>query len=230
MEENYSVLEHCKGNVATQYGQSTLCSESVSKSTQAEICTRKVSVCAHTDELEHYDEPSPLPKVPLPSKAPPVALRNSRGSCYAVQKDSKLDVTEGDCRLGLHTSTTCSEERESSVTANFRGHGRLILPRAGVPLARAVPVWSVLETVQDHLISHIDRTTAKCPLCESVFNGKYWALMRHVQGQHMPTRPFMCNICGIMSITKQDACKHGRLCRARTQVVDRYLGSSGKCQ
>ncbi|KAH7939200.1 hypothetical protein HPB52_008337 [Rhipicephalus sanguineus] len=81
---------------------------------------------------------------------------------------------------------------------------------------------------RDHLAAHIKIGAVKCPLCNHMF-GKYLSIRRHIQRQHVPIRPFVCNCCDGTFITKSEIDQHSRQCRARTHVVDKYMGSSEKC-
>ncbi|KAL1417789.1 hypothetical protein MTO96_026560 [Rhipicephalus appendiculatus] len=217
-------------NAATCHDQSTSCEVGLSKSTQAEIPTRSVSRRIQTM---------------------PLAPRNSRGAGCAVQGHAKVvDATEGDRRTTMAADTSCNVHRGNPSSWNVcfvvSAYGCGICSRSFEEVdalfshvlacpwpepfqcglcSEPCASWGV---TRDHLAAHIKRGTEKCPLCGHTF-GKQWTVLRHIQRHHVPVRPFVCNCCGGAFFGKTDIYQHSRLCRARTQEVEKYLGSSEKC-
>ncbi|KAL1417788.1 hypothetical protein MTO96_026559 [Rhipicephalus appendiculatus] len=224
----------------------------LSKSTQAKIPTAKVPRRMQTNELEGLHKPSSTPKVPLQSKAVFLVPTNSKGaSCAAVQEHGKVDdATAGDWQIKMDANTLCDVKRENPPSGNVcfvvSPYGCGICSRSFEEVdalfshvmacqwpepfqcslcSEPCVSWGA---VQDHLAAHINSGVVKCPMCEHMF-GKYLSIRRHIQRHHVPIRPFVCNCCDGTFITKSDIHKHSRQCRARTHVVDKYLGSSEKC-
>ncbi|XP_049274399.1 zinc finger protein 808 [Rhipicephalus sanguineus] len=222
-----------------------------SESTQAEISTPKVSRCIQT-ELEGFHKSSSAPEMPL---AVPLVPTNSRGAGCPVQGHAKVDdAVAGDGRLNMDTNTSRNVKRASPSSVNvffvvspygcgvcsrsFEEIDALVSHALSCPWPEPFQCSLCSElcmtwgATRDHLITHVNRGVAKCPLCERTF-GEHWNKQAHVRGHielhHVPIRPFVCNCCEGAFTTRSTIYTHSRDCRARTQVVDKYLGSSEKC-
>ncbi|KAL1417782.1 hypothetical protein MTO96_026555 [Rhipicephalus appendiculatus] len=224
-----------------------------SKSTQAEIPTPKVSRCIQTIELEGFHKSSSPPKVPLPGKVP-LVLTNSRGAGCAVQGHANDDdAMADDCKLRMDADTSHNVKRVNPSSVNvffvvspygcgicsrsFEEVDSLVSHALSCPwpepfrcslCSELCVTWSA---TWDHLIAHVNRGAAKCPLCEHTFDEhrtNLQSVKQHIRLHHMPIRPFVCNCCESAFTVKSQIYSHSRDCRARTQVVDKYLGSSEK--
>lgn len=243
-----AVMQH---NAATYHGRSTLSEMGLSKSTQVKITTPNICRRMGTDELEGHHEPSLTPEVPILSKGVFLVPRSSTGASCAVQEHAKVnDATEGDRRIKMDANKSCNVKKDIPPSENVcfvvgpygcgvcsRSFGEvdalfshvMACPwpkpsRCGLCL-KPCANWGV---VRDHLAAHVKIDAVKCPLCGNAF-GKYWSIRRHIQHYHVPFRPFVCNCCDSTFMMKSEISNHSRQCRARTHLVDKYLGSSEKC-
>ncbi|XP_054933620.1 uncharacterized protein [Dermacentor andersoni] len=230
--------------------QSTWCKEGVSKSTQAELFTLKVSRWTQSNDLEESYSTSPL--LEQPSKAMPLVLSNSRRSDHGVLQEANVDgVIEGDSRFSADTGAARSEERASSLTVNagspfvayscrlcslkFSELDALASHVKTCPWPEPFQCSLCLQTCLDwsatrrHLASHINRATPKCPFCEQSLDCRSWTIMRHMQRHHVHVKAFMCNFCWGTFVMKQDILTHTRRCRARVIELDKCLSSTKKC-
>ncbi|KAH7939201.1 hypothetical protein HPB52_008338 [Rhipicephalus sanguineus] len=157
---------------------------------------------------------------------------------------------EGDCQIKIDAETSYNVKRQNPPSGNvcfvlgpygcgicsrsFEEVDALFSHAAACPwpepfqcglCSKPCTSWGV---TRDHLAAHIKRGAEKCPLCGHTF-GKHWTIQRHIQRHHIPIRPFVCNCCEGAFITKSDIHQHSRQCRARTHVIEKYLGSSEKC-
>ncbi|XP_049274405.1 zinc finger protein 26-like [Rhipicephalus sanguineus] len=237
-------------NAASSRKQSTSCELGLSISKQAEMLTPEGSIRMQTNELEGFHESSSTPQVPLPGKVPLVP-GNSTGAGCAVQGAAKVDdATEGNCKIKMEAETSCNAKKENPSSANvclvvspygcgvcsrsFEEVDALLSHVLTCPWPEPFRCGLCPElctnwgTTRSHLIAHITRGTPKCPLCGHAF-GKHWTVERHVQRHHVPIRPFVCNCCGGAFTAKADIQKHSLQCRANSQTVEKYLGSSEKC-
>ncbi|XP_049274380.1 zinc finger protein 37 isoform X1 [Rhipicephalus sanguineus] len=238
-------------NAAMCHKQSTSCEMGPSKSTLAKVPNFKVCRRMQTNELEGFHTSSSTPKVPLQGKAVFLVPTNSSGSSCVVQGRAEVgDATEGDCRIKMDTNTLCNVKGENLPTGNvyfvvspygcgvcsrsFKEVDALFSHVLACPwpepfqcslCSQLCASWGA---ARDHLAAHIKIGAVKCPLCNHMF-GKYLSIRRHIQRQHVPIRPFVCNCCDGTFITKSEIDQHSRQCRARTHVVDKYMGSSEKC-
>nr|XP_037272631.1 zinc finger protein 814-like isoform X3 [Rhipicephalus microplus] len=231
-------------NAASCRDQSTSCEVGLSKSIQAELPTPSVSGGTQTNKLRGLQEFSSTPSVSLQNRVPSVST-NSTGAGHA----NVHGTTEGDCRIKMTADPSCNIKRENPSFGNVcfvvSAYGCGVCSRSFeevdllfshvlvCPWPEPFQCGLCMEpcrswgATRDHLAAHMKKGTENCPLCGHTF-GKQWTILRHIQRHHMPVKPFVCNCCGGAFVGKVDIHQHSRLCRARTQEVERYLGSSEK--
>ncbi|XP_075531172.1 uncharacterized protein LOC142564168 isoform X1 [Dermacentor variabilis] len=247
-----------QGDAATQCDQradvavqSTWCKEGVSKSTQAELFTQKVSRWAQSNDLEESYSTSPLLEQPQPSKAMPLVLSNSR-SDHGVPEEANVDgVIEGDSRFSAGTGAARCEERASSLTVNagspfvayscrlcslkFSELDALASHVKTCPWPEPFQCSLCSQTCSDwsatrrHLASHINRAAPECPFCDQTLECRSWTIMRHMQRHHVHVKAFRCNFCWGTFVMKQDILTHTHRCRARVIELGKCLSSTKKC-
>ncbi|XP_075728095.1 uncharacterized protein LOC119164523 isoform X3 [Rhipicephalus microplus] len=238
-------------NAASRRDQSTSCEVGLPKSTQVKIPTPKICRRMQTNGLEGLHKPSSAAKVPFQSKAVFLVPRNSRGVSCAVHEHAKVnDSTEGDCRIKMDANKSCNVKKKIPPSENVcfvvGPYGCGVCSRSFTEVDALfshvmVCPWpepsqcglcsepcASWGAVLDHLAVHVNMSAVKCPLCELAF-GNYLNIRRHIQRHHMPVKPFVCNCCDSTFITKWHIRKHSCQCRERTRTVDKYLGSSEKC-
>ncbi|XP_037272629.2 uncharacterized protein LOC119164525 isoform X4 [Rhipicephalus microplus] len=231
-------------NAASCRDQSTSCEVGLSKSIQAELPTPSISRGTQTNKLRGLQEFSSTPSVSLQNRVPSVST-NSTGAGHA----NVHGTTEGDCRIKMTADASCNIKRENPSFGNVcfvvSAYGCGVCSRSFeevdllfshvlvCPWPEPFQCGLCMEpcrswgATRDHLAAHMKKGTENCPLCGHTF-GKQWTILRHIQRHHMPVKPFVCNCCGGAFVGKVDIHQHSRLCRARTQEVERYLGSSEK--
>ncbi|XP_075531191.1 uncharacterized protein LOC142564179 isoform X1 [Dermacentor variabilis] len=235
-----------QGDAATQCDQkadivfkSTWCEEGISKSTQTELFTLKVSRWTQSDDLEESCCASPLLELPLPKKAVLLLPSNSRRTSNGVQQDAEVDnITKEDYILGMDADTALRKHTESSPIVNagsaviayactfcslkFEELEALTSHVLTCPWPEPFQCVLCSQTCADwtatlgHLTSHLDSALAKCPFCEYIFDGRSSTIMRHMQRLHVRVKAFMCNFCRATFVNKHDILAHSRRrCRAR---------------
>ncbi|XP_070383104.1 uncharacterized protein [Dermacentor albipictus] len=234
-----------QGDAATQCDQkadivfkSTWCEEAISKSTQTELFTLKVSRWTQSDDLEESCCASALLELPLPSKVL-LLPSNSRRTNNGVQQDAEVDnITKEDYILGLDADTALRTHTESSPIVNagsaviayactfcslkFEELEALTSHVLTCPWPEPFQCVLCSQTCADwtatlgHLTSHLDSALAKCPFCEYIFDGRSSTIMRHMQRLHVRVKAFMCNFCRATFVNKHDILAHSRRrCRSR---------------
>ncbi|XP_050047725.1 uncharacterized protein [Dermacentor andersoni] len=215
-----------QGDAATQCDmganvadKSTWC-KGLLKSTQADVLPPKVSRGTQSEDLEDCHDSS------MSSEAVSLASSNSRRTSSGMQEDAECD-----CRLGVAIDTTCSEEGGSSPTANagsavvayacglcalkfqeldaLTNHIRTCPWPEPFQCGLCSQTCADLSATRDHLLaSHINAATAECPFCGYTYDGRRSNIMRHMQRQHVPIKPFMCNFCKLTFVLKYDLLLH----------------------
>ncbi|XP_075531194.1 uncharacterized protein LOC142564179 isoform X4 [Dermacentor variabilis] len=227
-----------QGDAATQCDQkadivfkSTWCEEGISKSTQTELFTLKVSRWTQSDDLEESCCASPLLELPLPKKVPLVPS-NSRKTNNGVQQDAEVDnITKEDYILGNDADAALSKQTESSLivityactlcSLKFDELEALTSHVLTCPWPEPFQCVLCSQTCADwkatlvHIVSHLDRTKTKCPFCKCIFDGRKSTMMRHIQRLHVQVKAFMCNLCRATYVSRHDMLAHNRRCRAR---------------
>ncbi|XP_070383575.1 uncharacterized protein [Dermacentor albipictus] len=225
-----------QGDTATQCDlganvadKSTWC-KGLSKSTQADIWPLKVSRGMQSEDMEDCHDAS------MPSKAVSLASSNSRRTSSGMQGDAECD-----CRLEVAIDTTCSKEGGSSPTANagsavvayacglcslkfqeldaLTNHIRTCPWPEPFQCGLCSQTCADLSATRDHLLaSHINAATAECPFCGYTYDGRRSNIMRHMQRQHVPIKPFMCNFCKLSFVLKYDLLLH--ILRSHTKTYE----------
>lgn len=230
---------------ATVHKQTTLCETGLPKSILAELLTSEVPTRMQTNELGDFDESSSAPQASMESKVSSVQV-NSSGASRAMQGQAKVSDS---CQIKMEADTLHNVKRENTFSANvclvLSPYGCNICSRSfeeadalfshvmtcpsPEPLRCALcpELCADWGTARNHVVSHIQKRTPKCPMCGYAF-GKQWTVERHVQMRHLPIRPFVCNCCGNTFSGKSDVYKHSLQCRAKSQEIEQYLASRKK--
>lgn len=203
----------------TDIAVKSMLAEGISKATEADLCTLKVSKGTQSEDLKVCNDASSLLELPLPNEGMPLVLGNSRRTSSGMQEDSELDyVAEGGCVLKVTTNPPCSEEGQGSAAVSagsvvmahacglcsrkFQGLDSLTChvltclwpePFQCSLCSQRCVNWSV---TRDHLLtSHVNRATAKCQFCKQPLNLRADCIVTHMLRLHVGVKLFKCNLC-----------------------------------